>query len=153
MTTDERTRVRSLAEPLVAGAGLDLVDVEVKRGRGPALVRIVVDRKGGVPLQACDEVSRALSSRFDAVDPIDGRYTLEVTSPGVDRPLRDRAAFDRIEGRDVRVTHRDEDGQEHTVEGRVLAAEPDAVRLRDADDGEVRVAYDRIDTAVQRLPW
>lgn len=153
MTTDEGTRVRALAEPLVVGAGLDLVDVEVKRGRGRALVRIVVDRKGGVPLQVCDEVSRALSARFDEADPIDARYTLEVTSPGVDRPLRDRAAFDRVEGRDVRVVHRDADGQVHTLEARVLGADADAVRLLAEDGGEIRLAYDRIDTAVQRLPW
>ena len=153
MTTDARARVRALAEPVVVGADLDLVDVEVKQGRGQALVRIVVDRKGGVPLERCDDVSRRLSARLDDEDPIDGRYTLEVTSPGVDRPLRDRPAFDRVEGRDVRITHREDDGEVRTTEGKVLAADPGAVRLRTDDGDEVAVAYDRIETAVQRLPW
>jgi ribosome maturation factor RimP len=170
--------VRALAEPIVDGCGLELVDVEVKAGRGPGLVRVVVDRKGGVPLGLCQDISRELSTRLDRLDdedPVDGRYALEVTSPGVDWPLRDQRAFDRVAGREVVIHHRareggdgpsgaadEADGPEHTDDtdgervlqatGRVVAAEEGSVRLT-VDDTELRIAYDDIVKATQKLPW
>lgn len=144
--------VRALAEPLVLENDLDLVDVQVK-GSGPRrLVRVIVDRKGGVDLGTCQRLSQRLSSRLDEVDPIDDRYALEVTSPGVDHPLADRRAFDRVEGRDVLV-HRDAgDGRVLQVRGRVAGTDDEAVVL-DADGESVRVRYDEIVKATQSLPW
>lgn len=144
--------VRALAEPLVLENDLDLVDVQVK-GSGPRrLVRVIVDRKGGVDLGTCQRLSQRLSSRLDEVDPMDDRYALEVTSPGVDHPLADRRAFDRVEGRDVLV-HRDAgDGRVLQVRGRVAGTDDEAVVL-DADGESVRVRYDEIVKATQSLPW
>lgn len=144
--------VRALAEPLALENDLDLVDVQVK-GSGPRrLVRVIVDRKGGVDLGTCQRLSQRLSSRLDEVDPLDDRYALEVTSPGVDHPLADRRAFDRVEGRDVLV-HRDAgDGRVLQVRGRVAGTDDEAVVL-DADGESVRVRYDEIVKATQSLPW
>lgn len=144
--------VRALAMPVAQEAGVDLVDVAVKGSGGQRRVRVVIDRKGGVDLATCQQVSQRLSARLDEDDPIPGRYDLEVTSPGVDHPLEGQRAFDRVEGRDVLVHRRDPDGRVLQVHGRVLRAEPDAVVL-DAGDGQVRVAYDEIVKATQRLPW
>lgn len=150
---DEADRVRDLAAPLAAARGVDLVDVAI-RGRGSGrLVRVVVDRKGGVDLAACQALSGELSAALDADDPVAGRYSLEVTSPGVDHPLRDRVAFDRVEGRGVLV-HRRGVSQEapEQVRGTVLRAGADAVVL-DVDGREVPVPYGEIVTAKQTLPW
>ena len=144
--------VRALVEPLAREADVDLVDVQVK-GSGPRrLVRVTVDRKGGVDLATCQRLSRELSSRLDEVDPISDRYALEVTSPGVSHPLSDRRAFDRVEGRDVLV-HRDAgDGRVVQVRGRVAGTEQEAVLL-DTDGEQVRVRFDEIVKATQSLPW
>jgi ribosome maturation factor RimP len=143
-------RVRALAEPLADAAGLDLVDVEVKQGPR-TLVRVTVDRKGGVDVGTCQDLSGRLSAALDAEDPVDGRYALEVTSPGVDRPLRDRRAFDRVEGRAVLVHRRVADATTQ-IRGVVRAAQDDAVVL-DVNGEEVRVPYDDIAKATQQLPW
>lgn len=144
--------VRALAEPLAAGAGLDLVDVQVRGSRGWRLVRVVVDCKGGVDLATCQRLSRQLSARMDEDDAIEGRYALEVTSPGTDYPLRDRRAFDRVQGREVLVQRSGADGRVLQVGGRVTAAETDAVVL-DVGGTAVRVPYAEIVKATQRLPW
>jgi ribosome maturation factor RimP len=145
-------RVHASAQPAAARAGLDLVDVVV-RGEGHGrLVRVVVDRKGGVDLAACERLSAALGPVLDELPGLADAYRLEVTSPGVDAPLRDRRAFDRVEGRPVRVEVRDEDGRTRQVDGTVRAAEDDAVVL-DTGPGQVRVPYEAVVAAHQRLPW
>jgi ribosome maturation factor RimP len=150
VSTDQQ--VADLARPLADDAGLDLVAVDV-RGSGPRqLVKVVVDRKGGVDLATCQRLSERLSARLDEVDVIDARYALEVTSPGVDWPLRDQRDFDRVEGRTVLV-HRRADADTLTeVRGTVLAAEDDAVLL-DVDGNRLRVPYAEVAKATQTLPW
>jgi ribosome maturation factor RimP len=143
--------VAALAEPLAADAGLDLVDVAVKGASPRQLVRIRVDRKGGVDLAACQRLSQRLSEALDAADVVPGRYALEVTSPGVDYPLTDQRAFDRVEGRPVRVLRQAEDAVRE-VRGTVRAAEPDGVVL-DVDGAPVRIPYAAITKATQTLPW
>lgn len=144
--------VRALTEPLAAAAGAELVDVEVKGGGAQRLVRITVDRAGGIDLATCQRLSRDLSVRLDEEDPIPGRYQLEVTSPGVNRPLRDQRGFARVRGRDVLV-HRDAgDGRVLQLTGTVQEAADDAVVL-DCEGEIVRVPYDEIVKATQRLPW
>ena len=150
--TDTTDRVRALAAPIVDRHGLDLLSVEVKAGRGPGLVRLVVDAKGGAGLALCQEVSREVSRRLDDEDPISGQYALEVSSPGLDWPLRHQRDFDRVEGRDVTVCYRIEEEHLTQVTGRVLAAESNAVRLA-TDKGEHHVRYDAVVWAKQTLPW
>jgi ribosome maturation factor RimP len=143
--------VRVHAQPLADAAGLDLVDVEVK-GTGPrTLVRVKVDRKGGVELAECQQLSRDLSRLLDEADPIDSRYQLEVSSPGVNHPLRTQRDFDRVEGRLVAIRRGGGD-QADAVKGTVRVAAPDHVVL-DVDGAELAVAYDEIETATQALPW
>lgn len=144
--------VRALAEPLARQAEVDLVDVQVKGSGSRRIVRVIVDCKGGVDLGTCQRLSRQLSARLDEVDPIGDRYALEVTSPGIDHPLSDPRAFDRVEGRQVLV-HRDAgDGRVLQVRGRVAAVDDEAVTL-DADGEQVRVRYGEIVKATQSLPW
>ena len=141
--------VRTFAQPLADDAGLDLVAVEVK-GSGPrTLVRVKVDRKGGVGLAECQELSRNLSRALDDSDPIDNRYQLEVSSPGVNYPLRTQRDFDRVEGRQVVLRRRDEDDE---LKGTVVQAAESEVVL-DAGGTRTAVAYADIDSATQALPW
>lgn len=144
--------IRGLVEDEARRLDVDVLAVEHKGEGSRQLVRVVVDRKGGVSLGTCQELSQALSQRLDEVDPIGGRYTLEVTSPGVDWPLTDQTAFDRVEGRSVLIHRRVGSDRVEQVRGEVLAAGADAVQVADGDT-IVSVAYDDIVKAAQALPW
>lgn len=144
-------QIRAVAQPLAETAGLDLVDVVV-RGSGRRLVRVVVDRKGGVDLQACRELSRAISSALDEGDLVPDRYDLEVTSPGVNHPLEGRRAFERVEGRDVSIQRRNEQGGVREVRGRVLGADDEVVLLEISGEQEA-IPHSEIAKATQALPW
>lgn len=122
---------RELTEPIVAAAGFDLEDFAVISAGRRRLVRVVIDSDDGVPLDAAADVSRRLSEAFDADEESGGRgiggtpYTLEVTSPGIGRPLTAPAHFHRARGRLVELTV--SDGR--TVVGRVLGITDDGVDL------------------------
>lgn len=144
--------VRAHAEPLVARADLDLVEVQV-RGEGPRrVVKVIVDRKGGVDVERCTAVSRQLSDRLDEIEALEAGYVLEVTSPGIDHPLTDQRSFDRVEGRSVLVHRRGADGRLDQIRGTVKAADAEAVVL-DVNSEAVRVPYADIAKATQSLPW
>jgi ribosome maturation factor RimP len=104
-----RETLIGLLEPEVMTRGYELVELEFHAHRGGGLLRIYIDRPGGetesnrVTVEDCGTVSRAVSDMLDAADPIRGEYTLEVSSPGFDRPLRTQAHFERYVGSRVHV--------------------------------------------------
>ncbi|MSM38335.1 MAG: ribosome maturation factor RimP [Geobacter sp.] len=101
MTVAER--VTALAEPLLASLGLELVELEYKRFGRSMVLRLFIDRPGGVTLDDCASVSRELSQVLDVEDFIREFYTLEVSSPGLDRPLKKESDYLRYTGRLVKL--------------------------------------------------
>lgn len=89
--------------PLVEGLGYELWELEYSPGRGHGLLRLYIDSAAGITVDDCERVSRAVSEVLDAEDPIPGHYTLEVSSPGVERPLRTAGQFARYAGETVYV--------------------------------------------------
>lgn len=131
-------RLASVIQPVVAAAGMDLESLRVSVAGRRRLLRVVVDSDRGVSLDDAAEVSRAVSAVLDATDVMgDVPYTLEVSSPGVDRPLTEPRHWRRAAGRLVRVKT-----AAGTVQGRVVAADADGVTLDldgvDGVDGGVR---------------
>jgi ribosome maturation factor RimP len=101
-----RNKVIALVEPVLAEQGLELVDVEHRReGRGQ-VVRLLVDRKGGVDLDTLSRLSRELSVLLDVEEPVPGSYALELSSPGIHRPLRKPEHFVPYLGKRVRIRSR-----------------------------------------------
>jgi ribosome maturation factor RimP len=102
----DSTHLRQILEPTVEGMGFELVMVELV-GRGNKTLRLYIDAPGGVVLDDCESVSRQVGALLDVEDPIPGQYTLEVSSPGLDRPLVTRGHFERFVGAEVqiRTTH------------------------------------------------
>ena len=98
MSATLRERLIALIEPLIGRLGYELVDLEHGAGRGSAVVRLYIDRPGGVGIEDCERVSREVSALLDVEDPVPTAYTLEVSSPGFDRVLRTRAHFERFVG-------------------------------------------------------
>lgn len=116
----ETERIAELLRPSLTHLGVDLVDVVWSgRGRG-AVLRVVIDRSGGVTLDDCERVSNAASAVLDAADPIDSSYRLEVSSPGAERPLRSVDEWRAALGRRVNVRLHSGDG-ERVIEGTLVA--------------------------------
>jgi ribosome maturation factor RimP len=122
---DDR-KLAGLIKPVVAAAGLDLESVRMTAAGKRRLLRVVVDSDQGVSLDHAADVSREVSAALDASNALgDVPYTLEVSSPGVDRPLTEPRHWRRARGRLVRVKV----AGEGSVEGRLLAADADGVTL------------------------
>ena len=96
-------RVKQIAEPKAEELGLELIDCEYKKEGGRRVLRLYIDKKGGVGLDDCEAVSRSVEPVLDSEDFIDEAYTFEVSSPGLDRPLKTDKDFVRYEGEDVEV--------------------------------------------------
>ncbi|MFL5361833.1 MAG: Imm1 family immunity protein [Myxococcales bacterium] len=123
-------KVRNIAAPLAAAEGLELVDVEFAGAGGHPTLRLYIDKAGGVSLDDCTHVSRALSAALDVEDPIQGSYELEVSSPGLDRPLRTAEHFARFAGENVRVKTYgplESAGSRKTFVGRLMGIEGEDV--------------------------
>lgn len=97
--SQQEKRILDLAQPVAAGLGLEIVRVRITGGRRPGL-QIMIDREGGglADVEDCTDLSRALSPVFDVEDPVSGAYTLEVSTPGIDRPLTRPGDFAAWEG-------------------------------------------------------
>ncbi|MFD3653047.1 ribosome maturation factor RimP [Streptomyces sp. 24-1644] len=104
MSTTQSERLRELLEPLVSAEELDLEEIEVARAGRRQVLRVIVDSEQGVELDACAELSRAISEKLDETDVMgEGEYVLEVSSPGADRPLTEHRHYVRATGRLARL--------------------------------------------------
>ncbi len=119
-----------LLEPLVNGHRAELVDVEIKGARGNELVKLLVYDEGGVSLALCESISREVADLLDVEDPISGRYRLEVTSPGLDRPLVSNSDYARASGRLLKAKLKS--GQ--VVKGRLLVCDDELIKLESNSD-------------------
>ncbi len=120
-------------ERLAASEGLELLAVEVGGTAHRPVVRLVIDRhQGGVALADCESVSRQASALLDAHDPFPGAFTLEVSSPGIDRKLYNQNDFVRFAGSAVRVRMKPTWPAPRVIEGLLEAREAGVVRVRDA---------------------
>jgi ribosome maturation factor RimP len=145
-------RVRDAVAPIAMDLGLDLYDVE-QRG---ATLRITLDTPvgspAGVTLDNLALASRLMSKQLDQDDPIPSRYTLEVTSPGVERKLRVPAHFGREVGKVVAIRLANIDADQRRVQGTIVAADEEAVTVATAE-GDRRIAYVDIDRAKTVFEW
>ncbi|OKI07153.1 ribosome maturation factor RimP [Streptomyces sp. CB02923] len=151
MSTTQSERLRGLLEPLVAARDLDLEEIEVTPAGKRRVLRIVVDSDDGVQLDECAELSREASQALDDSDVMGGApYTLEVTSPGADRPLTEPRHYRRAVGRLIRaqlheggelvarITAMDDEGLDLEVPG-VKGRKPTARRVAFAEIAKARV--------------
>lgn len=142
--------IEQLVEPLLGARGLSLYDVEVA---GPML-RVLVDGPDGIDLAVLGEVSTELSAALDRADPIPARYTLEVSSPGIERPLRRPWHYQAAVGRRARLKTRPNVPGERRIDGDVIDADDDGVTIDlGAGRGPRRLAYDEIERAQLVFDW
>jgi ribosome maturation factor RimP len=142
--------LQSLVEPVVEGAGLELVEVVFHGGRGGVL-RVTVDREGGVDLDAIAEVSERISRRLDLEGFNPGPYTLEVSSPGVERPLRQPEEFARHVGSKVKLRTHGPQG-ERSVVGTIVGTDQEALTLA-TEGGVETVRFSDVAAARSVFEW
>ena len=144
--------LEGLVRPAVEAVGLDLVEVSFHREQGRRVLRVFVDREGGVDLEAISQASERVSRRLDLEGFAPGPYTLEVSSPGVERPLRGPLDFSRRVGEKVKVkTARPVEGA-RSLTGTIVAAGTSDVRIA-TEAGERSVSYDDITSARTVFEW
>ena len=141
-------QIRAVAERVAASRGLDVWDIQNRREATGHVVRVFIDRPGpaaspeeSVSIEDCEQVNREIGTILDVEDPLPFAYTLEVSSPGLDRPLRDAGDYSRFAGRLAKVVVREAVDNQKAFDG----------RLRGVDQGDVLL--ESSNGRVHRLPW
>jgi ribosome maturation factor RimP len=141
-----RDQLAELLGPVVGGLGYELWELEYQPRAGGGLLRVYIDSPDGISLDDCEKVSRTVSDTLDAADPIPGQYTLEVSSPGLDRVLRTRAHFQRFAGERVRLEMMQPIAGRKRFSGRLLDVGESEITL-ELDGGRINLPIDDIHRA------
>jgi ribosome maturation factor RimP len=130
-------KVGELLEPHIERQGFELVAVDFRKGARSSLLRLLVDKpEGGIALSDLERLSPVLGDLLDVYDPVEGRYTFEVASPGINRPLAKLKDFEAYRGQRVKLrTHQPRDGRKN-FEGLLAAVTPAGVELEDERSGQ-----------------
>ena len=145
-------QIQALAGPILAEADMELVELTVRPQGGQRLIRLLVDAVGGVTLQRCGQANRRISEALDAAGLVDGSYTMEVSSPGLDRPLVSQRDFERALGEDLDLTLQDREGRSSQLQGMLLAVQPEALVVK-TPGGNLTVPLAQVRAAKKALRW
>lgn len=142
-------KVMPLLEPIVEANGLELVDLEFVKEGVNWYLRVYIDKDGGVNIDNCERVSRALEAKLDEHDPIEQAYILEVSSPGIDRPLKKESDFVKYQGEIIDVKlYKAQDGSKQ-YQGKLLGLEEGVLSIEEENGNEVK--FEQKDIASVRL--
>ena len=129
-TKDLEAKIREIIEPVINSIGVNLEDIKLARAGSRFLLRIFIDKEGGVTLNDCERASREIEAQLDVYDPIPSAYILEVSSPGLDRQIKRPGDFKQFTGKTVRVvTSTDINNQTFFIGEIVDAGDVDLVLL------------------------
>ncbi len=137
-------RLSKLIGPVVDGLGYELVAVEYDSRQ--KVLRVYIDHERGITLDDCTRVSNQLSGFLDVEDPIQGHYQLEISSPGLDRPLHERSHFERFKGNMVRLQLVRPIDNQRKFKGRLLGMAGDDILLQDGEK-TLHIPFESIDKA------
>lgn len=140
-------RLTQLLEPVITGLGYELVGLEYHPNRKRGVLRIFIDSPSGIGVDDCARVSHQVSGVLDVEDPLPGEYNLEVSSPGLDRPIFKPEDFNRFAGERVRLRLQGTLDGRRRFRGRLIGLEGDDVVVEEPDGGTARVPLDRVDKA------
>jgi ribosome maturation factor RimP len=146
------TDVEALVRPVVESIGLELWDVSYRREGGRRILRVAVTRSGGVDLDTISQTSEKISRRLDVEDFGSDRYDLEVTSPGLERALKERRHFRASLGEQLKVKTVEPIGGSKVHRGALVSADAEAFTIA-TDGGELRVPYDDVASARTVFEW
>ena len=148
----DQNAVRAAAEPVLSSLGLELVDIEIVGSGRARTLRLTIDRDGGIDLDTLAKANGPVSDALDAVDALSGPYTLELSSPGVERPLRRPAEFRRFIGTTISVKSHDPVAGARRHRGLLTEADDDGIAL-EVDGDQRRFSYDAVASARTVFEW
>ena len=131
---------------------MELVELTCRPQGHQVLVRLLVDQPGSVTLQRCATINQRVSGALEAANLFEGSYTVEVSSPGLDRPLTTKRDFERALGEDVRLELSADDGRTKELQGVMLAVQPEAIVVK-TPAGNVTVSLAQIRLAKKTVRW
>jgi ribosome maturation factor RimP len=140
-----KNRVLKLAKQVADEQGVELFDIELL-GRGKLLLRVMIDKEGGVTLDDCESFSRSFEALLNVEDPIPASYTLEVSSPGLDRPLKELKDFEKNIGKLARIITTEKIESQNLFVGRILKVSSDFLKLL-VHGREIDIPFDKISKA------
>lgn len=146
------SKVEEIAHRVGRSEGIEIVEVELKGGGRHQVLRISIDKPEGVSHADCELVSHQVGAILDVEDVVPGSYTLEVTSPGVERKLLKPADYERFQGKRVKVVLREPVDNRRHWEG-ALAGLRDGVVELETDSGPVRIRLDQVERANLKFEW
>ena len=150
MASEPITEIQEIARRITESEGLELIDFEFKPSRQRSLLRIYIDKEGGVTLSDCENVSRQIGAILDVKDILKSAYVLEVSSPGLDRPLRTDRDYQRSVGRLVKWNLMDDQGKLEQVTAKLVEVTDEAVVVE--TDGKTKsIPRNHIKKAVQEI--
>lgn len=139
--------IEEILRPAVEALGYELVGIEYHPNSVNALLRVFIDKEGGVNLDDCVAVNEQVGALLDVDDPIPGKYTLEISSPGLDRPLFKLADFSRFIGSEVKIRLTQPIERQRNFKGTIAAVDGEIVKLATDNDIVVEIDFKRIDVA------
>ncbi len=139
--------IEDLLRPSVEDLGFELVGVEYHPNSVNALLRVFIDKEGGVDLEDCMAVNDQVGAVLDVEDPIASKYTLEISSPGLDRPLFRIEDFVRFTGSQVKIRLRQPIERQRNFKGTIQAVEGEVIQLLVEKDQVVELRFEQVDTA------
>ena len=138
-----------LVNPILERENFELVDIEFKKEGPHRYLRIYIDKIGGITIDDCQKVSEELSEKLDEVDPIEENYFLEVSSPGLDRPLKKDSDFERFKGENVEVKLYEAINNQKTFEGELVGLHDNKIKLNIENMGLMEIPREKV--AIARL--
>ena len=144
--------IQALVEPILADRQMELVELTTRPQAGQQLIRLLVDKVGGVTVEQCAQVNRRIGEALETINFIEGSYMVEVSSPGLDRPLVSKRDFERALGEDVVVTAEADEGRTKELRGMLLAVQHEAIVLK-MGGGNVTVPFAGVRAAKKALRW
>jgi ribosome maturation factor RimP len=144
--------IQALVEPILAEREMELVELTCRPQGRQQVIRLLVDRVGGVTIQQCATVNQRIGNALETANLIEGSYTVEVSSPGLDRPLTTKRDFERALGEDLQVGVADAEGKVRDMSGMLLAVQHEAVVLK-TPHGNVTVLFSDIRNAKKAIRW
>ena len=136
-------RVRVLAEPILSGEGMDLVEIQYRREANGWVLRLTIDKEGGVTLEDCSRINQEVGRTLDVEDFILTRYHLEVSSPGLDRPLKNEKDFVKYQNRLIKVKTFDPIDKRRQFKGKLLGLVENQIQM-EIDGGIIHIPLSNV---------
>ncbi|MDO8282277.1 MAG: ribosome maturation factor RimP [Thermodesulfovibrionia bacterium] len=140
-------KVKNIIEPVINSIGIELDRLSIRKMHGSYLMRVFIDKDNGITIDDCENVSREIEAILDVEDPIPGSYVLEVSSPGLDRPLKGAADFRKHIGKIARVVINNSIDKQTFFVGKILQSDDLGVVLLLPKDKEMKIPFENISKA------